>query len=233
MIQSCRANGLTFGSVLPILGQIAMARVLCKRYLQGKISQGEWEFRKVEPMIDAGPLNLRPFLDPEWFKNGGATNASLAIGYYFYRLPFIPLGDAANLSSSASLPSHGDMLTKARFIYRCQTMKRNIADFMKHPLFFEMNEAWLPARLQRLRGIALAMRTGGANRDAATTLLSPQEQAALGIVMNHGGATLGNVRMFQPTAPIVGLQFSFSWILSFPGNTPHRQTAEETPENLS
>lgn len=75
MIQSCRAKGLTFGSVLPILGQIAMARVLCQRYLQGKMSQEEWEFRKAEPMINAGPLNLRPFLDSEWFKNGGRAHS--------------------------------------------------------------------------------------------------------------------------------------------------------------
>jgi hypothetical protein len=188
MMQACRSNGLTFGSVLPILGQVALARSLCKHYLEGKMSDEEWEFRKKEPMINAGPLNSRPFLDPQWFKDGGATNASMGIGYYFYQLPFIPLGAAATLRPGSALPQHFDMLSKARFIYRCQKMKNNIKEFMQHPRFLEMNEVYMPARLERLRNIANLPKPEGTLPD-----LDPKEQATQGIVINHGGATLGNV----------------------------------------
>jgi hypothetical protein len=196
-MQSCRTNGLTFGSVLPILGQIAMARVLCKQYLQGSMSEDEWKFRKTEPMINIGPLNLRPFVDPQWFNDGGATNASLAIGFYFCQLPFIPLGSAANLSPGSPLPSCFDMFSKARFIHRCRMMKRNIMGFMQHPLFLEMNESWLPNRIHRLRNMALTMRAGGTPSRPGLEALSPQDQAKGGFVFNHGGATLGNVGVFR------------------------------------
>ncbi|KAH6908840.1 hypothetical protein BKA70DRAFT_1103346 [Coprinopsis sp. MPI-PUGE-AT-0042] len=193
MMRACRSNGLTFGSVLPILGQIAMARSLSKCYLEGKMTQDEWEFRKREPMVNAGPLNSRPFLDPQWLKDGGATNVSLGIGYYFYQLPFIPLGAAANLRPGSALPHHFDMFSKGRFNFRCQKMKNNIKEFMQHPRFLEMNEAYMPIRLQRLRDVARKPKEG-----EPLPNMNPREQAAQGIVMNHGGATLGNLDTVLP-----------------------------------
>ncbi|KAF8965262.1 hypothetical protein BDZ97DRAFT_1812891 [Flammula alnicola] len=73
IISNCRKNQLTFGNTYPILGQIALTRLLLRRYLRGDMNEEEWEFRKREPMSSAGPLNLRPFLHEEWIAAGGST----------------------------------------------------------------------------------------------------------------------------------------------------------------
>lgn len=51
---------LTSNNVLPVLEQVALTRLLCRRYIKGDIDAEEWEFRKREPMMSAGPSNLRP-----------------------------------------------------------------------------------------------------------------------------------------------------------------------------
>ncbi len=124
ILQGCRQLGQTFGVVYPVIGQVALARVLCRKYVNGEISQPEWEFRKREPTITGGPLNLRPYLDQEWYEQGGATNASLAIGFYFYTLPFIPLGAASGISPGAPVPSYSDLLSNGRFAYRCTLTRK-------------------------------------------------------------------------------------------------------------
>ncbi|KAF5315871.1 hypothetical protein D9611_004763 [Ephemerocybe angulata] len=197
ILEACRNEKLTVGSVLPAVAQVAMARVMARRYLQGKMSQKEWDFRKVEPMINAGPLNLRPFLKSAWYESGGSTNASLAIGFYFYQLPFMSLGSAASLLPGSGLPGHLDMLSKTRFFYRCQRMKQSIAEYVRHPLFCEMNTVFLPARLQRLKGIALDWRSGKA-AEIGAPLLSPEDEADEAFIINHGGATLGNLDSVLP-----------------------------------
>lgn len=86
IILNCQKNKFTFGNAYPILAQIALTRVLCRRYLRGDISEEEWEFRKKEPMFTAGPINLRPYLDKNWLEQGGISNVSLAINFYRYPL---------------------------------------------------------------------------------------------------------------------------------------------------
>ena len=193
ILQTCRDNQLTFGSVLPIVGQLAMGRVLCSRYLKGQMSAAEWEFRKMEPMVNAGPLNLRPHVDSDWYQSGGAGNASLSIGFYFYLLPATPLGSAAGKLPGDSMPTHFDMLPKSHFFHRCRTMKKRVMEHIRHPLFFYMNTAYLPTWLIHLKGVATHWRNNKDGEPEEAAFLTPQEEASASFVFNHGGTTLGNV----------------------------------------
>ncbi|RXW18668.1 hypothetical protein EST38_g7185 [Candolleomyces aberdarensis] len=177
ILQTCRDNQLTFGSVLPMVGQLAMGRVLCSRYLKGQISAAEWEFRKTEPMVNAGPLNLRPRVDSDWYQSGGAGNVSLSIGFYFYQLPAAPLGSAAGKLPGDSMPTHFDMLPKSHFFHRCP---------------------YLPPRLIRLKGVSIHWRNNQDEELEEAELLTPQEEASASFVFNHGGATLGNLDKVLP-----------------------------------
>jgi hypothetical protein len=55
------------------------------------MSEAEWNFRKAEPMCNAGVVNLRPFVDSDWYNSGGAGNVSLSIGFYLYQTLAMPL----------------------------------------------------------------------------------------------------------------------------------------------
>lgn len=206
ILQSCRQLGQTFGVVYPVIGQVALARILCRKYVRGEISQAEWEFRKREPMITGGPLNLRPFLDQEWYEKGGATNASLAIGFYFYILPYMPLGIASNISPGAPVPSYSDLLSNKRFAYRCTLIKKQAELALRHPLQYEVGIPRLIARLRFLSGTTKTWRQHrlfGSIVDHE--LLSVQEQATAGVVYGHGGSSFGNTDgLFPEFYPISG-----------------------------
>ena len=65
VLANCRRNQLTFGNAYLALAQVAMTRVLYRRYLRGDISEEEWAYRKRQPHFCSRPLNLRPYLDKE------------------------------------------------------------------------------------------------------------------------------------------------------------------------
>ena len=90
VLSACRAHNVTFGTVIPVISQLALTRMVHRRYLRGEMSQEEWEDRRRQPMHFTGPLNLRPFMDEEWQKKGGATEIALAIDFYECTLPFMP-----------------------------------------------------------------------------------------------------------------------------------------------
>lgn len=95
ILKSCRSLGITFGNALPVLSQLAHTRMLhkCRNNISPTlphISDEEWEHRSVEPMIFAGPLNLRPYLNRSWFENGGFGDICVAISFFFFKLPSMP-----------------------------------------------------------------------------------------------------------------------------------------------
>lgn len=198
IILNCRRNRLTFGNAYPILGQIALTRVLLRRYLRGDINEAEWEFRKREPMSSAGPLNLRPFLDQGWIEAGGLTNVCLAIGFFTFSLPFMPLGSAAHLRPGQDVPSFGCLLSEKRFLLRSKSVHVQATNYTKHPLFLEFAEIYFPARIQRAKGSGLQWRTkSGSPKNIDDRLLSPMEQALTGLVNCNGGSSMGNVSLFS------------------------------------
>ncbi|KAF9454559.1 hypothetical protein P691DRAFT_692196, partial [Macrolepiota fuliginosa MF-IS2] len=206
ILQGCRQFGVTFGVAYPVLGQVALARTLCRKYIQGEISEAEWEFRKREPMRTAGPLNLRPFLDREWYERGGFMNASLAIGFYFYTLPYIPLGAASNIAPGAPVPSYNDLLSKKRFGYRCGLIKEQADRVLRHPLQYEIGTARLPTRIQFGKDTAENWRQKTLlHHPADCQIMSAQELATAGMVLNHGGSSFGNVdKLYPEFYPISG-----------------------------
>ena len=95
IVRNCRSLGITFGNALPILSQIAHARVLHRRRFPSDasdpaIGDEEWAFRRIQPTHFGGPLNLRPYLERSWYERGGAEEVLLAISFFFLELPFLP-----------------------------------------------------------------------------------------------------------------------------------------------
>ncbi|KAL5485657.1 hypothetical protein ACEPAI_6698 [Sanghuangporus weigelae] len=98
VLDKCRELGITFGNALPVLSQLAFTRVLYRCRREGsplrrrshEVSDIEWEYRRVQPMHFAGPLNLRPYLDRRWYDAGGASNVCMAVGSYHIVLPCMP-----------------------------------------------------------------------------------------------------------------------------------------------
>jgi hypothetical protein len=79
ILSSCRTQAVTFGDVLPVLGQVAMSRVLHRRRARGEIDDEEWAHRLRQPAHMWGVVNLRPVLDQESLQRvaqRAATSAS-------------------------------------------------------------------------------------------------------------------------------------------------------------
>jgi len=196
LVQVCRENKTTFGSAHTILAQVAFARTLMKQVIEGKISEEEWNFRKAEPTVSAGPLNFRPYLMREWQESGGRQNVAVVIGFFFYRLPAIP-GGTIPLSKGADLPNFDAILSKPRFFLRCQLVKKQADAYLKHPLVTDLALGYLPQRNARLRKAGRAYReSNGAIPDSVTRAPIPlAEQAQTGFVSMAGGSSFGNVRL--------------------------------------
>lgn len=200
IVQKCRQNGVTFGNAYPVIGQLALTRVLCRRWIRGDISPAEWEFRRTQPMYNAGPLNLRPFLDRQWYEQGGAENVAVSIGFFFYTLPFMPLGSASRLAIGDQLPSFEALLSVKRFFYRSRLLRQEAVRLLKHPLFLDLGAARMPARLERISNMAIEWRKSQPSRsDVEDGEISVQGQAQYGPVVAHGGSSFGNVSCTCPT----------------------------------
>ncbi|CAA7267551.1 unnamed protein product [Cyclocybe aegerita] len=201
IILNCRKNGITFGNAYPILGQLATARTLLRRYLRGDIKEGEWEFRTKEPMFSAGPLNMRPFLDKSWIDAGGFFSVCVSIGFFFYLLPFMPLGAGAKLrpGPGPQLPTFEEQLSSQRFFLRSRSIRKQADNYFRHPLFVELGEVNLPHRIARIQPVAVQWRRDGLPPHILDDRpLSPKEQAATGFILGNGGSSMGNVDLLLP-----------------------------------
>lgn len=215
IMRSCRKYGITFGNAFPVLSQVALTRVLCRRYINGHISNEEWEYRKKEPMTTGGPLNLRPFLDREWFERGGSNNVSLSISFFLNTLPFMPLGLASTIKPGDALPPFPALLTPARFLLRCNIAKQQARRFIQHPRFLEIAGARAQSRVDRLQGVAVQWKSHHEHHTLNPPTISvPDQGATYGPVFSHGGSSLGNVSFFWKG--LGGTKLSSRSILSFP-----------------
>lgn len=200
MIANCRLHGITFGNTYFTLAQVAMTRVLYRRYLRGEISEEEWAYRKRQPHISGGPLNLRPYLDNTWFEKGGGGEFMLSISLFYTQLPFMTLGETAEGHQRVLLdgaPPFSDLLTFDRFLHRAELAKKQATAFFSHPLFFEIIHAVSLARLDRTRSGALQwvkrVEASANGRDENST----DEALAvtnIPIVWAHGGSSVGSAR---------------------------------------
>ena len=180
-----------------------MTRILYRRYLRDEISEEEWEYRKRQPYRTFGPLNLRPYLDKEWFEKGGGGEFVLSISIFAYQLPFMTLGQTEQLQCherdlSGGAPPFSDLLTFDRFLHRARLVKKQAKAFFGHPLLFEFIHAASLAYAQYTYHCALqwTKHAEGANgtglsRNSDEELLTAMDVPS---VTAHGGSSIGNVR---------------------------------------
>jgi hypothetical protein len=197
VVASCRARGITFGHAYPLLAQLAMARLLYRRYIRGEISRDDWERRIREPTHTGGPLNLRPFLSKDWYHAGGEREVNLCISFFFATMPFMPAGPRGSISATldqSGAPGFSNLLSHDRFFLRASGVRKQITQFMKHPFFLEMTLARGPSRIARVRDMALAWQ---ARKDGQpvpyTARTSSGTIPSTGLVMQNGGSSFGVV----------------------------------------
>lgn len=191
-------NKLTFGHAHPVLSQISGARILHRRYLRGEISEEEWQWRKREPFHTHGPLNLRPYLDPAWFKSGGDTVISLCINFFQFKLPFMPAISYSRKHQQQHVLDNGappvaSLLSNDRFLLRCNMIKKQSRALMKHPLFFEIANVKLPIGIDARRAAkGLWEQTfDGKTKELEVPIPSTMTDA---VVFASGGSNFGDVR---------------------------------------
>ncbi|KAJ7046866.1 hypothetical protein C8F04DRAFT_1061993 [Mycena alexandri] len=201
IMQNLRKHGISVGNALPVLAQVAMARVLSRRYVRGEIDAEEWEFRKKQPYHTAGPIDLRPLLDKSWYKNGGQTNVSVNIGYFYFTLGFMSLS-SANLAPGDSAPEFSKLMSPERFWLRCNRMKHLASVYLNHPLFFEIGEARLAGKITNRRQVAAKwekdpqsyVRPGEVEEHNVSAI----DQVKFGSVMSHGWSSYGDMSKNLP-----------------------------------
>ncbi|KAJ7581242.1 hypothetical protein C8J56DRAFT_1168772 [Mycena floridula] len=155
IIQTCRNLGITFNTAYQVLSHIAFSRILCQRRVQNQMSSEEWDFRKKEPVHSGGPVNLRPYLDEDWYNQGGSEMVSAAISFSRCVLPFIPLDKASELKPGDTVLGFEDLLSHERFRHRCTEVQLQITKQLKHPLAQEITAANKVTLLQRFKSSAV------------------------------------------------------------------------------
>jgi hypothetical protein len=192
-MQTCRSKIIPFGNTFTVLGQVALTRVICQRYIRGEIDKAEWEYRRREPMFSGSPHNLRPFLNQQWFEQGGSSNVSVSISFFFHTLPFMPLGNNSGLAPGDVLPEFQDLLSPARFWLRCNLAMQQTRSIRRHPLFPYCSV--LGRAVDARKETALYWEAQGDTQERLDGgILTAMEQGqTYGPVMSHGGSSFGNV----------------------------------------
>lgn len=198
IIANCRKYGTTFGAVLPILGQLGSSRLLHRRYIHGEIGKEEWEWRRIQPCNTRGPLNYRPYLDKDWYTNGGSEIVTLCISYFFLAHSFMPsVSDGWIANNQHTLedgaPPFSALLSQGRFILRSNVVRQKVKKFVAHPLLFEIASVRLPSGMPfRKQAGRFWMENNGRGE-----LGEPEKEVPSvltdDVIYHNGGASLGNV----------------------------------------
>ena len=181
-----------------------MTRVLYRRYLRGEISEEEWAYRKRQPYRSFCPLNLRPYLEKEWFEKGGGGEFVVSISAFCSQLPFMTLGVTERRKRhehelSDGAPPFSDLLTFDRFLHRARLAQKQTRAFLNHPLFIDIiRVASLEfGRNTHLSALEWRKRVGAASGVGTHGSLDNDNglPVVLPSVVAHRGSTLGNVRL--------------------------------------
>ena len=205
VVASCRKHSITIGSALPVLSQMGSTRVLHRRYLRGEISEKEWMQRLTQPFHSAGPINLRPFLDQEWYENGGAEVVMLGINFYIITIPSMPTVPSEWLSQHRSeledgAPPFSALFPRDRFVRRVQWVKKQFKHTLTHPLIFEIATAPSLERAIGAKAAAERWTKLQAGEELEGTEQPIHVSPTLGYVFHNGGSSLGNVSQTSSTA---------------------------------
>ena len=203
IIANCRKHGITFGVAFPILGQMGSCRLLHRMYIRGEIEKDEWEWRRIQPCNTRGPVNYRPYLDEDWYTNGGSEVVALGINYFFNTHSFMPtVSDEWIAHNRHALeddtPPFSALLSQGRFVLRSNAIKRQFKKLLTHPLLFEIACARLPM------GQPFRKQAGKFWRRICETgeLDEPEKNVPSvltdDLIYHNGGSTMGNVSPNPP-----------------------------------
>ena len=198
IIASCRKHGITFGFALRILGQLGNSRLLHRRYIRGDIGKEEWEWRRIQPCNTTGPLNYRPYLDKDWYANGGSEVVVLCISYFSHSHPFMPFvsdewiaNNQHNLEDGA--PPFSALLSQGRFVLRSNEIRQRFKKLVTHPLYFEIASARFPKNTSRRKQagrVWAKIREGGELDEPEKHVPSVLTDE---VIFHNGGSSMGNV----------------------------------------
>ncbi|TFY57196.1 hypothetical protein EVJ58_g7178 [Rhodofomes roseus] len=194
ILRSCREKDITLTMALPVVAQVATARILQKEYRAGRMSDVEWERRRREPMHFFLPANLRPYLEQEWLDQGGSSEVFLSVNLFYCTLPFMPTCADA---SSPDNPGSELILSDKRFLLRCRLIKKQMASYMQHPLFLEIVEASLQQSVSKRRRIACHWKTDASEQTHPDEILPAVfgEDTTYTVGVSSGG----NYDLIQPS----------------------------------
>lgn len=192
VVHNCRQNGVTFGHALAVLGHVAQSIVMLRRYSRGLARRDELVATMKTPMQTGGPLNLRLFLDQQWYNQGGAGEVFICISFFYYTLPALLINAALREPSMAGAPLYSSLLSSTQFFSRCKIIKQQAIRYLRNPLFLELTQTIGPSRIERTRNIARVWRD-----QAAGTVDGASYNAPPGAVFSFGGSSIGNVSSFH------------------------------------
>ncbi|CDO77543.1 hypothetical protein BN946_scf184912.g42 [Trametes cinnabarina] len=204
-VDFARRHSVTLGATMPVISQMALTRVLHRRYLRGEMSEEEWESRRRQPMHYGGPLNLRPHLDKEWQRKGGLSEIALMVDFYDFTLPSMPTPFGtrrdAGVPRADGAPPFAALLSRARFLYRVRETKRQITRTLEHPLFLEIAQAKHLQVYTRRKRIVLAHWQAVAAGEPLpqSPELATLDPAAPDFVYTGGLSSIGNMAAVLPT----------------------------------
>ncbi|KAI0721094.1 hypothetical protein C8T65DRAFT_735581 [Cerioporus squamosus] len=144
ILATCKRHKLTFGAVIPVISQLAITRMLHRRYFRGEIPEDEWEYRRRQPMHFGGPINLRPYMDEEWQAQGrsnGVHTPFMPTPFEMRRDEGVPRVDGA--------PPLSALLSHARFFHRARLFRGQLQRRVRHPLMLDIALARQPVYLLR------------------------------------------------------------------------------------
>ncbi|KIJ63122.1 hypothetical protein HYDPIDRAFT_92981 [Hydnomerulius pinastri MD-312] len=209
---TCRAQGITFGNAFSILTHIAMSRVRHRLYLRGLISEEEWRYCRTQPTYINSPLDLRSYLDPVWYRNGGGGELLLSSSSLRFSLPFMPISPQTPLNGSEP-PPFRDMLSLARFHLRCKVMQSQAQKLFRHPLFLETTIGSSLALLEQAKSAAGRDAESGQELGCRAYSSSGGPVVAAYIVTNLGVVSFPTPSTPTPTPTRIGHRPSSAYCL--------------------
>ena len=203
IIANCRKDGITFSAAFPILGQLGGSRLLHRKYIRGGIDKDEWEWRRIQPCNTLGPLNCRPYLDKDWYANGGSEVVALGISHFFNTHPFMPSVSDEWIAHNRHVPEDdappfSALLSQGRFVLRSNIIKGQFKKLLAPPLLFEIASAMLfkriPLRKQAAR-LWVTIHEGGGLDEPEKHIPSVLTDD---VIYHHGGSSMRNVSTIEP-----------------------------------